>query len=150
MDPPQKWGNGPASTTNHRGISYATGVNIIMGSGWYQKQYHPEDMDQCTVEDMTLGSRREAEKAQIQVSRLVSRFSPGVAKEGTRPRLKPSGETGSNGDLPQLPQGTLATPRTTNPVESPFAALRLRTDAAKPYKRVDRATAVIWKMLMLA
>ncbi len=40
--------------------------------------------------------------------------------------------------------------RTTNPVESPFAALRLRTDAAKRYRRVDRATAVIWKMLMIA
>ena len=39
---------------------------------------------------------------------------------------------------------------TTNPVGSPFAALRLRTDAAKRYKRVDRATAVIWKMLMVA
>lgn len=39
--------------------------------------------------------------------------------------------------------------RTTNPVESPFAALRLRTDAAKRYKRVDRATAVIWKMLLI-
>ena len=37
--------------------------------------------------------------------------------------------------------------RTTNPVESPFASLRLRTDAAKRYKRVDRAIAVIWKML---
>ena len=40
--------------------------------------------------------------------------------------------------------------RTTNPVESPFAALRLRTDAAKRYKRVDRAMAVMWKMLMIA
>ena len=40
--------------------------------------------------------------------------------------------------------------RTTNPVESPFATLRLRTDAAKRYKRVDRAIAVIWKMLMVA
>ena len=40
--------------------------------------------------------------------------------------------------------------RTTNPVESPFAALRLRTDAAKRYKRVDRVIAVIWKMLMVA
>ena len=39
--------------------------------------------------------------------------------------------------------------RTTNPVESPFASLRLRTDAAKRYKRVDRAIAVIWKMLMV-
>jgi hypothetical protein len=38
----------------------------------------------------------------------------------------------------------------TNVVESPLAALRLRTDAAKRYKRVDRATAVIWKMLMVA
>jgi transposase-like protein len=40
--------------------------------------------------------------------------------------------------------------RTTNVVESPFAALRLRTDAAKRYKKVASATAVIWKMLMLA
>ncbi len=40
--------------------------------------------------------------------------------------------------------------RTTNPVESSFAALRLRTDAAKRYKRVDGAIAVIWKMLMVA
>lgn len=40
--------------------------------------------------------------------------------------------------------------RTTNPVESPFAALRLRTDAAKRYKRVDRATPMIWKLLMVA
>jgi putative transposase len=40
--------------------------------------------------------------------------------------------------------------RTTNPVESPFAALRLRTDAAKRYKKIDNATAVIWKMLLLA
>ena len=27
--------------------------------------------------------------------------------------------------------------------------MRLRTDAAKRYKRVDRAIAVIWKMLMV-
>ena len=40
--------------------------------------------------------------------------------------------------------------RTTNVLESPFAALRLRTDAAKRYKRVDNDGAVIWKMLMLA
>ena len=35
-------------------------------------------------------------------------------------------------------------------MESPSAALRLRTDAAKRFKRVDRATAVIRKMLMVA
>jgi putative transposase len=40
--------------------------------------------------------------------------------------------------------------RTTNVVESPFAALRLRTDAAKRYRKVENASAVIWKMLMLA
>jgi putative transposase len=40
--------------------------------------------------------------------------------------------------------------RTTNVVESPFAAVRLRTDAAKRYKRADNATAVIWKVLMIA
>jgi putative transposase len=40
--------------------------------------------------------------------------------------------------------------RTTNSVESPFAGLRLRTDAAKRYKKVDNATAVIWKMLLLS
>jgi transposase-like protein len=40
--------------------------------------------------------------------------------------------------------------RTTNVVESPFAGLRLRTDAAKRYKKVENATAVIWKILLLA
>ena len=40
--------------------------------------------------------------------------------------------------------------RTTNPVESPFAALRLRTDAAKRFKKVENAQALIWKMLLVA
>ncbi len=40
--------------------------------------------------------------------------------------------------------------RTTNPVESPFAAVRLRTAAAKRYKKVENATAVIWKTLLIA
>lgn len=40
--------------------------------------------------------------------------------------------------------------RTTNPVESPFAALRLRTDAAKRYKSVANATAILWKLLLVA
>jgi len=35
-------------------------------------------------------------------------------------------------------------------VESPFAGLRLRTDAAKRYRKIENATAVIWKMLHLA
>ena len=40
--------------------------------------------------------------------------------------------------------------RTTNVIESPFAALRLRADAAKRFKKVANATAVIWKMLLVA
>jgi len=35
-------------------------------------------------------------------------------------------------------------------VKSPFAALRLRTDAAKRSKKVENATAVIFQMLLLA
>lgn len=40
--------------------------------------------------------------------------------------------------------------RTTNVVESPFAAVRLRTSAAKRFKKVDSATAMIWKVLQVA
>jgi len=40
--------------------------------------------------------------------------------------------------------------RTTNPVESPFAALRLRTNAAKRFKKIANATALIWRMLLVA
>lgn len=40
--------------------------------------------------------------------------------------------------------------RTTNVVESPFASARLRTDAAKRYKRVENATAMLWKLLQVA
>ena len=40
--------------------------------------------------------------------------------------------------------------RTTHPVESPFSALRLRTDAARRFKKVANARAVIWKMLRVA
>ncbi|HXH13783.1 MAG TPA: IS256 family transposase [Alphaproteobacteria bacterium] len=40
--------------------------------------------------------------------------------------------------------------RTTNVVESPFAAARLRTSAAKRFTKVDSATAMIWKLLQVA
>jgi putative transposase len=40
--------------------------------------------------------------------------------------------------------------RTTNIIESPFASVRLRTAASKRYKRVAGATAMIWKLLMVA
>jgi len=35
-------------------------------------------------------------------------------------------------------------------VESPFAAVRLRTDAAKRFKKADNATAMIWRLLLVA
>jgi transposase-like protein len=40
--------------------------------------------------------------------------------------------------------------RTTNVIESPFASVRLRTAASKRYKRVEGATTMIWKLLMVA
>ncbi|MER3425090.1 MAG: IS256 family transposase [Nitrospiraceae bacterium] len=50
----------------------------------------------------------------------------------------------------QFPQPHWQHLRTSNPVESPFAAARLRTDAAKRFKLVKNATAVMWKMLLVA
>ena len=40
--------------------------------------------------------------------------------------------------------------RTSNVVESPFSAVRLRTDAARRYKKVANAEALIWKILLIA
>ncbi|GAB4255574.1 MAG: hypothetical protein Kow00122_13800 [Thermoleophilia bacterium] len=41
--------------------------------------------------------------------------------------------------------------RTTNPVESPFAVVRLRTGAARRFKKTTQnATALIWRVLMVA
>jgi putative transposase len=40
--------------------------------------------------------------------------------------------------------------RTTNIIESPFAAVRLRTDAARRFQKTPNATAMIWKLLMVA
>jgi transposase-like protein len=40
--------------------------------------------------------------------------------------------------------------RTTNAIESPFNRVRLRTNASVRFKKVENATAVIWKTLMIA
>lgn len=56
----------------------------------------------------------------------------------------------SDGELFPLPQRALVYLRTTNPIESPFAAVWLRTDAAKRFKKIENATAIIWKTLMVA
>jgi len=49
-----------------------------------------------------------------------------------------------------FPRGHWKHLRTSNIVESPFQVVRLRTGAAKRFKRVDNAMAVIWKLLMVA
>lgn len=50
----------------------------------------------------------------------------------------------------QFPRAHWRHLRTTNVVESPFAAIRLRTTAAKRYKRVESGTTLIWKLLQVA
>lgn len=40
--------------------------------------------------------------------------------------------------------------RTTNIVESPFNAVRLRTDASRRFKKIENAEAMIWKLLRVA
>jgi putative transposase len=50
----------------------------------------------------------------------------------------------------QFPRDRWKHLRTSNPVELPFAAVRLQTAAAKRFKKVANATAVIWKTLLIA
>jgi putative transposase len=50
----------------------------------------------------------------------------------------------------QFPKAHWRHLRTTNVVESPFASVRLRTVAGKRFKRVESATALIWKLLQVA
>ena len=50
----------------------------------------------------------------------------------------------------QFPREHWSHLRTTNVVESPFATVRLRTTAAKRFKKVENATALIWKILQVA
>jgi putative transposase len=50
----------------------------------------------------------------------------------------------------QFPQEHWRHLRTTNVVESPVAAVRLRTAAAKRFKKVERATAIIWRLPQVA
>ena len=63
-------------------ISRATGLNIVMGAGWYQKAYHPADMDQRTVEDMA--------------DEIVRDVTVGVGDTGVRSGI--IGEVGINGE----------------------------------------------------
>jgi phosphotriesterase-related protein len=60
----------------------ATGLNIIMGAGYYQKQFHPPDFDTWTLQDMTETIIRDI----------------AVGAEGTDVRSGVIGEVGINGN----------------------------------------------------
>jgi len=78
-------------------MSHATGLHIVMGAGWYQKRYHPRNMDQLTLEDMT--------------GIIVRDIALGV--DGTRIRSGVIGEIGINGN-----------PLTPNEIKSIHASAR--------------------------
>ena len=40
-------------------VANSTGLNIVMGGGYYIKSLHPPDMDQRTVEELTQGLIRD-------------------------------------------------------------------------------------------
>ncbi len=65
-----------------RKASTATGLNIVMGSGWYQKVFHPDDMDSRSVETLT--------------DEIVHDVTVGVGDTGIRSGI--IGEIGVNGD----------------------------------------------------
>ena len=65
-----------------RRASTATGLNIVMGSGWYQKVFHPDDMDSRSVETLT--------------DEIVHDVTVGVGDTGIRSGI--IGEIGVNGD----------------------------------------------------
>ena len=65
-----------------RRMANATGLNVVMGSGWYQKFYHPADMDERTVEDLT--------------SEIVRDITVGVNGTGIKSGI--IGEVGINGN----------------------------------------------------
>lgn len=50
----------------------------------------------------------------------------------------------------ELPRDHWKHLRTSNVVESPFQVVRLRTNAARRFKKAENATAILWKLLMVA
>jgi len=63
-------------------VSHTTGLSIVMGAGWYQKQFHPADMDNRTIEELT----------DVIVRDIV------VGAQGTSVRSGIIGEVGINGN----------------------------------------------------
>ena len=62
--------------------SEASGINIVLGSGWYQKLFHPDDMDDRTVESLT--------------DEIVRDITVGIPGTGIQSGI--IGEIGVNGD----------------------------------------------------
>ena len=63
-------------------VSQATGLHLVMGTGYYQKVFHPEDMDGRTIENLT--------------SEIVQDVTVGI--RGTGIRAGVIGEIGVNGN----------------------------------------------------
>ena len=93
-----------------RRVSEVTGLNIVMGTAFYQKVFHPEDMDSRSVEELT--------------DEIVRDVAVGVADTGVRSGI--IGEVGVNGG-----------PITPNETKSIRAAARasLATGAAISFHR---------------
>ena len=88
----RKWGGGTIVDVTSIGlgrdplalrqVANGTGLNVVMGAGWYQKVYHPPDMDQRTVEDLT--------------DEIIRDITVGVNNTGIRSGI--IGEVGINGN----------------------------------------------------
>ena len=63
-------------------VSDATGLNIVMGGGWYLKSYHPSNIDELTVDDMA--------------DEIIRDVTVGVGDTGIRSGI--IGEVGIQGD----------------------------------------------------
>jgi hypothetical protein len=91
--------------------------------------------------------------ASIILSGATGRWWLGCAAlQSDRPQgLRDAGtRLGAAGELLWLPASALTRLRTTNIVESPFSAVRLRTDAARRFKKTESAEAMIRKLLRVA
>lgn len=65
-----------------RSLSAASGLHIVMGAGWYTPTFHPADMDELAVDDLT--------------AQLVTDITIGVAGTGIRSGI--IGEVGADTD----------------------------------------------------
>ena len=89
--------------------------------------------------------------SRAECERLRDRLPPAIGNSAPRRSRTLGPRPGADGlPLYRFPKDHWIHLRTTNPVESPFSAVRLRTDAARRYKKVANAEALIWKILMIA